>query len=115
MLNNYGIDLNGRIVILDYWKDFGVGDNCVSTLTIEHFDNGILICNVETRHLHRNKKYCQKLLKFVLQWKRDYYLHVHPDNLIAMHIYKKLGFKMTNDPAICDYLTMKFIYNDKSN
>lgn len=87
-MESYSITKNGKFIK-------GVSKNSISSLTITNeFDNfgDYGIWNVKTKLKYRGKGYCYKLLKFVLQWKRNYYLLVNLNNTNAINLYKRLGF-----------------------
>ena len=62
---------------------------------------------------YRNKTYGTQALNYLLRWikelgiYKDVYIKVKKQNLIAVNLYKKLGFCFTGVNIMCDFYIMK--------
>ena len=86
-------------------------DQDISSLqiTLNHdYGIGIFIYSVSTDKDYYNQGYATDLIKFILQNypNNNFYLTVYTDNVIAIHLYKKLGFKIQENCGY--YLVMKY-------
>lgn len=92
----YGLNHKGQIVKIDAYR-------IRHYLVYLYIDNDNVIWNVHTHPDYLRKGLMTKLFKFVLSWKRTYTLLVHPDNIPAVNLYTKLGFKFIE----CDMMEFK--------
>lgn len=72
-------------------------EQVVAFLMIKEISDEIEILNIAVCTNHRNKQIGFKLCKEVLNKKnKECYLEVAVDNIAAIHLYKKLNFKILN-------------------
>jgi len=83
---------------LDYFASGYINNLLVGSLRVKHIDNSYVIREVyvipEKRGLGYGKVLVVKILEFLKKKKLPIYLYVDPANIVAIQLYKKLGFKL---------------------
>jgi ribosomal protein S18 acetylase RimI-like enzyme len=83
---------------LDYFASGYENNILVGSLRVKHIDNSYVIREVfvipEKRGLGYGKILVSKILDFLKNKKLPIYLYVDPENMVALELYKKLGFKL---------------------
>jgi len=83
---------------MDYFASAYENNLLVGSLRVKHIDNSYVIRDVfvivEKRGLGYGKLLVKKILDFLKNKKLPIYLYVDPENMVALELYKKLGFKL---------------------
>ena len=83
---------------MDYFASGYEHNLLVGSLRVKHIDNSYVIREVyiipEKRGLGYGKILVSNILEFLKNKKLPIYLYVDPDNMVALELYKKLGFRL---------------------
>ena len=73
---------------------FNLNNNCYGRFTVHDWSNYYMIWNVKINEKYRNKGFGTKMFVEIIQKFNDkpLRLYVYKDNLIAIHLYYKMGF-----------------------
>lgn len=89
-INNY---VNNNVPkLLDNYLNIVVDDKIVGCLLLTDKDDGILLDEIYLEEDYRNKGIGTDIIKKVISNNDIIYLWVYKENLIAVSLYKKLGF-----------------------
>lgn len=93
-----------------------IGDQYASGLRMEPYENGYLLCGLETQPALRGLGYATKLVCHVLQYMSGrgtapVYAHVHKQNKISVAVHETCGFsKMKDYGALLDGTVSRHYY-----
>lgn len=92
---NY-VEKNINSEIHDY-KVIKIEGQIIGCLYIRPFEDGILLDEIYVKKAYRNRKIGSTLIKQILEENKIVYLWVYKKNVIALNLYKKLGFKVKEE------------------
>ena len=77
----------------------------VSALRLEPYQDGLLLCALETAPTARKSGYATLLISEVLTYLSKFgsgriYSHVSKNNMSSLHVHKKCGFQIIQDHAV---------------
>ena len=94
-INNY---VNNNVPkLLDNYLNIVVDDKIVGCLLLTDKDDGILLDEIYLEEDYRNKGIGTDIIKNVISNNDIIYLWVYKENLIAVSLYKKLGFNIIEE------------------
>ena len=94
-INNY---VNNNVPkLLDNYFNIVVDDKIVGCLLLTDQDDGILLDEIYLEEDYRNKGIGTDIIKNVISNNDIVYLWVYKENLIAVSLYKKLGFTVIEE------------------
>lgn len=104
-INNY-VENNVPKLINNY-SNIVIDNKVVGCLLITSKDDGILLDEIFIEEDYRNNGIGTNIIKNILSNNDIVYLWVYKDNIKAINLYKRLGFKVINETDTRDY--MKYI------
>ncbi len=74
-----------------------IKNQIIGCFCIKSYEDGILLDEIYLLEPYRDKKIGSTLIKKILKENKIVYLWVYKENVIALNLYKKLGFKIQEE------------------